>query len=284
MAAPASSLIPIDCALIPAAGFGTRLRPLTRAIPKEMLPLGRKPLLEYIVEELRAAGISRLLFVISSGKEMIRSYFGDGEKWGLRCDYTLQPEMRGLGDAVLQGEAWADGQPFIVAFGDCLIESQAAPDAIPVARLIATHLRERADATVLTERIPREKTRNYGILAPAVPLPDEPRDPFPMADIVEKPAPEDAPGSMAVAARWALNAGIFPCIRRAAPEASGEINLTDPVRLLLAAGGAGWGVPLLPGEARRDIGGWENYLLAAARAAAADPEFGPRVRAALRRT
>src|SRR5579872_3708409 len=113
-----------DRALIPAAGFGTRLRPLTSAIPKEMLPLGRKPVLEYVVEEMRGAGLTRLLFVISPGKELIRSYFGDGSRWGVHCDYAIQPEMRGLGDAILHGESWTDGLPFVVAFGDCIIESR----------------------------------------------------------------------------------------------------------------------------------------------------------------
>src|SRR5579862_3343934 len=111
----------IDRAIIPAAGFGTRLRPLTTAIPKEMLPLGRKPVLEYVIEELRDAGVSRILMVVSAGKQMVRDYFGDGTAWGVRCDYVLQPEMRGLGDAVLQGEAWSEGEPVVVAFGDCIV-------------------------------------------------------------------------------------------------------------------------------------------------------------------
>lgn len=300
-----SILPPIDRALVPAAGLGTRLYPLTRALPKEMLPLGRRPVLEYVVEELRAAGITRILFVVSPSKPMIEAYFGDGAKWGVRCDYVLQPERKGLGEAILRGEAWAEGQPFVVAFGDCLIEEEThysitpssshplplspphpqppTPNArsAPLRRLLETHRRERADATVLTERIARENTRKYGILAPAVPLPDAPTEPFPLADIVEKPAPELAPSTLAVAARWALNPTIFPFLRQASPGPDGEINLTDPVRALLAQGGRVWAVPLVDGEVRRDIGGWESYLLAAARAAASDPEFGPRVQRAL---
>src|SRR5437588_8937489 len=89
----------IERAIVPAAGYGTRLRPLTEAIPKEMLPLGRKPVLEYVLEELRGAGITDVLFVVSTGKEMIRKYFGDGERFGVRCTYAIQPEMKGLGDA-----------------------------------------------------------------------------------------------------------------------------------------------------------------------------------------
>src|SRR5512143_4179910 len=112
----------IDRALVPAAGYGTRMRPLTRAIPKEMLPIGRKPVLEHVLDELKGAGIQRILFIISPGKDMVQGYFGDGSAWGVRCDYAVQQQMRGLGDALLHGEEWAEGHPVMVAFGDCLIE------------------------------------------------------------------------------------------------------------------------------------------------------------------
>ncbi len=270
---------PLSRALIPAAGFGSRLRPLTHAIPKEMLPLGRKPVLEYVVEELRAAGIRNLLFVVSPGKEMIARYFGDGSAWNVHCEYVTQPTMRGLGDAILQGEAWTEGEPFAVAFGDCLIES--GHDVPPLARLLTTHTQYAAQVTVLCERIARERTRKYGILAPAVTVADAPESPFPLTDIVEKPLPDDAPSTLAVAARYLLDATIFPLLRAAVPGKDGEVNLTDPVRGLLAAGGIGWAVPLLRGEARRDIGGWNTYLEAAAHAALNDAEFGTNIRETL---
>jgi UTP--glucose-1-phosphate uridylyltransferase len=265
----------INRAIIPAAGFGTRLRPLTQAIPKEMLPLGRKPVLEYVLEELRGAGIRKALFVVSPGKEMIRSYFGDGDHWGIRCDYVIQPEMKGLGDAVLQGEAWTEGEDFVVAFGDCLVEG-GSPH--PLSRVVETHVSQKSSATVLTERIAPEKTRKYGIVDPGALL-ENPTDPFAMQDIVEKPAPESAPSTFAVAARWALSSNIFQFIRNAAADKDGEVNLTDPVRDSLAAGATGWAVPLRPGERRRDIGGWETYLTAAVEYAFCDEEVGNAVRA-----
>src|SRR5690349_17245036 len=100
---------PIDRAVIPAAGHGTRLRPITSAIPKEMLPLGRKPVLEHVLDEIRVAGITKVLFVVSPGKEMIESYFGDGQRFGVACDYVVQPQMLGLGDAILHAESWTNG-------------------------------------------------------------------------------------------------------------------------------------------------------------------------------
>jgi len=278
MTAHTSVAVGIDRALIPAAGFGTRLRPLTNAIPKEMLPIGRKPVLEHIVDEMLAIGITRLLFVISPGKEMIRHYFGDGSKWGVQCDYVVQTEMKGLGDAILRGETWAEGRPILVAFGDCIIEAAGAP---PSARLLETFSVHNASAVVLTERIALEKTRKYGIVAPVGDLPDTPTEPFALRGIVEKPAPEDAPSTLAVAARWALSTEIFDCLRAATPGPDGELNLTDTVRAMIDAGRIAWSVPLRHGEARRDIGGWETYLVAAARAAASDPEFGDKVRTAI---
>jgi UTP--glucose-1-phosphate uridylyltransferase len=266
-------------AILPAAGLGTRLRPLTYAIPKEMLPIGRKPVLEYILEEVRAAGITRVLFVVSPEKEgIIRQYFGEGIAWGVRCEYVLQPERRGLGDALLCGEAWTEGEPVLVAFGDTLIESDGT---LPTTRLLQTYGTRRTDAVVLTERVIRERTSHYGILIPAVDLPDPPTEPFPLKGIVEKPAPAAAPSLMAVSARWVLGPPIFRILRQTPPGPNGEVALTDAVQTLLKEGGDGWAVPLLSGEVRRDIGGWETYLTAAARAAIGDAEFGSRIRSAI---
>jgi UTP--glucose-1-phosphate uridylyltransferase len=270
-----SSSYHIDRAIVPAAGYGTRMRPLTHAIPKEMLPLGRKPALEYVLEELRDAKIQRALLVISPRKQMIRDYFGDGSAWGVRCEYVVQPQMLGLGDAVLRGESWVQERPFVVAFGDCVIEAKGEP---PLARLLRAHTAQRADATVLTERIAPDQTRKYGIVAPA----GQAEEFFPLSDIVEKPEPEQAPSNLAVAARWALSPRIFPYLRRVRPDVGGERNLTDAVRGWMAEGGRVWAVAMGEGESRCDIGGWETYLKAAARAAARDPEFGAAVREALR--
>ena len=123
--------------MIPAAGLGTRLRPLTNAFPKELLPIGRRPVLAHIAAELRSAGITDALFIVSEQKPQIRAYFGDvyeGEGAddaealpALRCSYVIQPSQRGLGDALLYAEEWAAGMPFAVAFGDCMMD---APDRI----------------------------------------------------------------------------------------------------------------------------------------------------------
>ncbi len=272
-------------AVVPAAGFGTRLRPLTNALPKEMLPVGRKPVLEHVVDELRAAGITDILFVVSPRKEMIRQYFGDGSEFGLHCDYVLQPEMKGLGDAVLRAESWVGSAPFLVAFGDCLITIRADGSAgtesavSPLGRMLSTHIILDSSATVLTERIPKDRTKRYGIVAPKNENDAGRNEPFILRSIVEKPDPDSAPSCHAVAARWALNPGIFQFLRESPPGPDEEFNLTDPVRAMMAAGAPAWAVPLMPGEARQDIGGWETYLRAVASAAANDMDFGPAIRA-----
>jgi UTP--glucose-1-phosphate uridylyltransferase len=259
-------------AIIPAAGYGSRLQPLTKAIPKEMLPIGRKPVLEHVIDELRMSGIERVLIVVSPGKEIIQKYFEDGSDFGVYCEYAVQSKMRGLGDAVHHGEEWALGQHFVVAFGDCIIE---APNSLPLKRLLDVHVSNSSHATVLAERIPPTGSSKYGILDPGR---SSTNAPFRLQDIVEKPHPSDAPSDLAVAARWVLSPDIFSFIRNSDSGIDGEVNLTDPVRQMIAGGAAAWAAPLLSGETRRDIGGWDSYLLSCAIAATNDPEFGESVR------
>ena len=164
----------LNKAVVPAAGLGTRLRPLTRAYPKEMLPVGRKPVLAHLASELLLAGITRVLFIVSESKPQIRAYFGEtyreediggeGMAGALQCEYVIQREQRGLGDALLYAQDWVGAEPFVVAFGDCLID---APDpSAPLRRLIETHQAQRSAATVLVETVPWEKVFRYGVLAP----------------------------------------------------------------------------------------------------------------------
>ena len=268
-------------AVLPAAGLGTRLRPLTQAFPKELLPVGRKPVLAHIATELLGAGIDRALFVVSERKPQIRGFFGEvyeDDVTGrlLHCSYVVQEEQRGLGDALLCAADWTAGEPFVVAFGDCMIE--ASDPSEPLRRLLATHQGQGSDATVLTEQVALEKVVRYGVLAPAEAQPDRPTEPFALKDIVEKPAPQDAPSRNVVAARWILAPAIFELLRRTPLDSRGELNLTDAVRTLKQEGGSLWAVPLRPGEFRRDIGNFETFYAAFIRAALNDPEFGPSAR------
>jgi UTP--glucose-1-phosphate uridylyltransferase len=275
--------LPIRKAVIPAAGLGTRLQPLTRAFPKEMLPIGRKPVLAHIAEEISGAGITEALFIVSDRKPQIRAFFGaeycpEASLPPLRCAYVTQKEQRGLGDALLYAQEWVQDETFAVAFGDCLIE--APHSAEPLRRLMATHLECRSAATVLVETVAWERVSLYGVLAPEQALPASPITPFAAADVIEKPALSDAPSNLVVAARWVLEPSIFDFLRRIAADARGELNLTDAVRALRQAGNPFWAVPLRPGEARRDIGNFETFFAAFVRTALRDPEFGESARRA----
>lgn len=273
-------------AIIPAAGFGTRLRPLTLAFAKEMLPVGRKPVLLHVVEELRGAGITEVAFITSERKPEIENFFGetytDGDetRHPVRCAYIIQKEQRGSGDAVLLAEEWVENEPFVVAFGDCIMD---APDpSEPLRRLISTHLTHQSAATVMVEQVAWEKVSRYGVLSPETPQEDAPTEPFPAKAIVEKPAREDAPSNLVVAARFALDPRIFDYLRRNELDKRGELNLPDTMGTMREEGFPLWAVPLRPGEARRDIGNFETFFAAFVRAALRDAEFGEAVRAVVR--
>jgi len=269
----------VTTAVVPAAGFGTRLRPLSESIPKEMLPVGRYLALERIVGELAAAGMRRVVFVLSPAKEhFIRERFGDGRE-GVSFIYVLQPEMRGLGDAILQAEsALRPGEPFVVALGDAVFE-EAQPGDL-VRRLVRACAEQGAGVALAVQRVPEERISRYGVVAPA---PDSPADgPFlAITDIVEKPAPHEAPSAFAAAARYVVPGEVFDAIRATPPGKGGEVQLTDALRALLRAGSGGVAVPLQVGEARHDIGGLDSYFRAFVTFALADPEHGEGLRAHL---
>ena len=271
--------------------------------------------MSYIATELREAGITEVLFIVSDSKPQIRDFFGDtyeGERPDLpplHCQYVTQREQRGSGDALLYAQKWAGDAPFVVAFGDCIIEgkgkrkkekvhspedeaqSQSQADNAdgadtfsfllspfssqsPLQRLIATHLEQQSEATVLVERVERAKVSRYGVVVPRMVLTEVPIEPFALADIVEKPRVEDAPSDLVIAARWVLNPAVFALLRETALDARGERNITDAVRALGHLGKPLWAVPLRPGEARHDIGNFESFFAQFVRAALRDAEFG----------
>ena len=258
---------------MPAAGLGTRLRPLTSGVlPKEMLPVGRRLALERIVDELAASGIRRIVFVISPAKEdTIRRHFGERGADGVTFAYALQSEMRGLGDAVLRAEELAGAGPFVIALGDAVFE-EPAPGGLTL-RLVDAFSAQNASVGLAVQRVPRERIGRYGVVRPAPG--GGAGGPFlAITDIVEKPAPEDAPSDLAAAARYVVAPGIWDRLRRTRPGKDGEIQLTDALRTMLSEGGRGVAVPLGPGEVRHDIGGLDSYFRAFAAFALRDEEHG----------
>ncbi len=292
----------ITSAVIPVAGLGTRLLPATKSQPKEMLPVGKKPIVQYVVEELVRSGIEQILFVTGKNKSSIENHFDfdhelmrslrEGGKEDLVAEleyermrvhffYTRQRRQRGLGDAVLCAERFAGEEPFVVALGDSIIGLHASSSC--VSQMISAFESEaargegRACCVVAVEEVEPEAISNYGVVRP-----DGTGELFEITDLVEKPRREEAPSNLAIAGRYVFSPMIFEAIRQTPPDARGEIQLTDAIRILRCRGHRVLGLRLPPGERRYDIGSFQSYFETFLEFVLADPEYAPRLKARLR--
>jgi UTP--glucose-1-phosphate uridylyltransferase len=283
----------IDIAVVPVAGLGTRLLPATKSQPKEMLPVGRKPVVQYVIEELTRMGTRQVLFVTGPGKASIENHFDlnseliqtlrdtgkeellaelEFERSAVQYFYTRQRQLLGLGHAVLCARSFVGRRPFIVALGDSIIGMHAESDVIR--RMSRCFMERDAVAVIAFEEVPLEDVSSYGVASPKTA-----GDVFELADVIEKPSPEEAPSNLAIAARYILSPAVFDALERQAPGKGGEIQLTDAIRALIREGGKAYGVRLTGGERRYDIGNFDAYFQAFVEFALADPKHG----AALRR-
>ncbi|MCY2992647.1 MAG: UTP--glucose-1-phosphate uridylyltransferase [Planctomycetota bacterium] len=283
----------IDIAIVPVAGLGTRLLPATKSQPKEMLPVGRKPVAQHVIDELALSGIRRLLFVTGKGKQSIENHFDidgelvaylretgrenelaelDFERQALEFFYTRQRRQLGLGHAVLCARPLVGQQPFVVALGDSIIGLNAPSDI--VRRMVEQFEQTQADFVVAFEEVPREDVFRYGIAKPKGPMGEV----FELESLIEKPDVAEAPSNLAVAARYVFSPAIFDKLVETKPGKGGEIQLTDAIQLLLDEGGKGLGLRLRPDERRFDIGNFESYFRAFTEFALADPKYGPGLR------
>jgi UTP--glucose-1-phosphate uridylyltransferase len=297
--------VQITKAVVPVAGLGTRLLPTTKAIPKEMLPVGRYPIIQHVVEELIAAGIRHILFVSNRAKAAIENHFDDYSELMLhlelgrhemqevsRFDYrgrgvdfyytrqqvpVGQTKPLGTGDAVAAAESFADGEHFVVAYGDSIIGS---PEAEPLlARMVASHAAHDSACTIAVYEVPQEQVHQYGIVVPA---PGEPVDDCRITDLLEKPAPSQTPSRLASSARYIFGPQVFSEIRAVTPSPTGEIFLTDAILRLIQGGSMVRAIKLRQTEQRYDIGNHRAYFRTFIDYALADPELGPDVAAYLR--
>lgn len=279
----------IKKAVVLVAGMGTRLLPATKSQPKEMLPVGRKPTVQYIVEELASAGIKELLFVTGRAKRSIEDHFDHDEglikellsrgkaevvqevscdDLGVRFFYTRQSVPLGTAHAVLQGREFVGDSTFVVALGDSILRASTIPDLL--LRMMASHRAHRASATIAVEKLPLEHLSRYGVVRPRGVVGDE----FEIADIVEKPSPEAAPSNLALAGRYIFDASIFDAILRTTPSGEGELLLPDSIRLMIDDGHVVRAVRLVGDERRYDIGNFESYFKAFIDFALEDEEYG----------
>jgi UTP--glucose-1-phosphate uridylyltransferase len=251
------------------AGLGTRLLPATRAVPKEMLPIVDRPVVQYIVDELAAAGMRRVLLVTARGKEAIENHFRDDP----RVLFANQPQPRGLGDAVACAAEFAAGRPVVLALGDAIISPPSPGMPGIVARLVDAHLATGACATVAVTEVPADDVRHYGIVVPV-----RPGERMDVGDLVEKPAPGTVPSRYAIAARYVLGPEVFAALRSTEPDATGEIQLTDALRRIVADGGRVVAVALARPECRHDTGTVEGYSATFLEYALGHPTIGAALR------
>src|SRR5262249_14625418 len=270
-------------AIFPAAGLGTRFLPATKASPKEMLPLVDKPLIQYAVEEAVASGLEDIIVVTGRRKRAIEDHFdrsveleenlkGDGKGQLLSqirhisnlanfC-YVRQSEALGLGHAVLCAQHLIGDEPFAVMLGDEIIDAPVPS----LAQLIHTY-KKRRGAVLGIQEVPHQDVNRYGIVSP-----DRISDGlYKVADLVEKPAPSDAPSNLAVIGRYVLPPEIFPILRKTKPGKNGEIQLTDALRELAKAS------PMYALEVkgnRYDAGDKLGFLIATVEFALKNPSLG----------
>lgn len=228
--------------LFPAAGYGTRFLPATKATPKEMLPVLTKPLIQYGVEEALEAGIKTMAIITGRGKRAIEDHFDisyelehqikDTPKEHMlneirqlisQCtfSYTRQVEMKGLGHAILTGETLIGNEPFAVILADDLCTSQN--DSV-LKQMINVYEKYQC-SVVAIEEIDIEESSKYGVIAGK--LVDGTDNTYRVSDMVEKPDPKDAPSNMAIIGRYILTPDIFDVLRETKPGKSGEIQITD---------------------------------------------------------
>ncbi|MFP3903920.1 MAG: sugar phosphate nucleotidyltransferase [Armatimonadota bacterium] len=256
------------CALIPAGGRGTRLQPLTYAVPKELLPLGAYPTIQHVTDEVVAAGIRDIIVVTGAQKRLIEDHLDELKRRGETSAnflYVSQEEPRGLGDAVAAGRAAVNDRPFVVALGDGVIRSRQ--DESLLSRMIDIFDEKDAAAVIGVEQVVQEECRKYGICVPAEEDYSE-EGPVRLCDLVEKPEPENAPSTLAICGRYIFKPVIFDYIAALTPGKGGEIQLTDAIADLARAGEPVYAVPLSGGEHRLDVGNLKTYYEAVAELAA----------------
>lgn len=275
---------PVRKAVFPVAGLGTRFLPATKVIPKEVLPLVDKPLIQYAIDEARAAGITEFIFVTAKGKSALEDYFDSSPELerALRdkgktdllkaleptempsgaIAYVRQQEALGLGHAVWCARRLVGNEPFAVILPDDVIESD-----VPCLRQMVDAYEECGGAVVAAMEVSRDKVKNYGVL-------DVARDHgalVEMRGMVEKPEPEDAPSNLAVIGRYILPPSVMDNLSQMKRGAGGEIQLTDAIADEIRAGRPVHGFRF---RGRRfDCGSKAGYLQATVAFALARPDL-----------
>ena len=281
----------VRTAVIPAAGWGTRMLPASKAVPKNLLPLVDRPMIHYIVEEAVQAGLTRVILVTSPGKDALADYFSPAPELeaflrdkgrshllapvqrlmdAAEFSTVPQEEQLGLGHAVLTARDAVSDEPFAVLLPDDLI----LDDVPAIGRLVAV-ARERQASVVAVEEVPMERISAYGAIEPQAVA----EGLFQVLGMVEKPPPDETPSNLGIVGRYVLTPEVFPALEQVQPGAGGEIQLTDGLARLLDQGVY---AHRLHGT-RYDAGNPVGLLQAAVALALRRGEMAPQVREVLGR-
>jgi UTP--glucose-1-phosphate uridylyltransferase len=284
---------PVRYGVIPAGGLGTRFLPISRTVPKELLPIIDTPVIELIVAEMAAAGITRVVIVNAPGKEALDAYFRPNERLEKRLAVefrkddiallkrperlatvrvVIQEEAKGNGHAVLQARPLVGAEPFAMLWGDDIVVG----DTPAVAQLIEARRRLGGGSVVATIRVSREKAGAYGVVA-GTPVDERTQR---VLAIVEKPRAEEAPSEFAAVHGYVLEPEVFDVLERAKPGRNGEIWLSDAVSEMARQGAPVWAVELQ--GTRYDAGDKVGYVNAFIDAALQREDVAPLVRAHLK--
>lgn len=239
----------IKKAVIPAAGFGTRFLPATKATPKEMLPIVDKPTIQYIVEEALASGIEEILIISGHAKRAIEDHFDSApvlereleekgkddllaivrETADINVHYIRQKKMRGLGDAILCAKSFMAGEPFAVLLGDDVVYADATKGQQPALRQLIDVYDAYGGSVLGCQQVAPEKVSSYGIVAGKEIAGSKL---LKVSDMIEKPELSEAPSNIAVLGRYIISPTIFELLEHTAPGKGGEVQLTDALKQL----------------------------------------------------
>ena len=238
---------------IPVAGKGTRMMPLTKAVPKELIALGKKPVLEHILDECISSGINDILLITAEGKEAIQKHFGY-EYNGAKISYTIQKTQSGLANAIYCAKKWANGKAFAIALGDCFVETEGTVTAFK--RMIDAYAITDAACMLMVEEKPYEELGRFGVVKPKNGISDL----FEVDGLVEKPNPADAPSPYIISGRYIFSSDIFNYIEKTPKGAGGEYQIADSMTLMMKDGYRVWCLPLTAKDTLKDVGTFDSYF------------------------
>ncbi|NVM05191.1 MAG: UTP--glucose-1-phosphate uridylyltransferase [Candidatus Helarchaeota archaeon] len=278
--------------VIPAAGFGTRLLPATKSQPKEMIPVGRKPVIQFVAEEAARAGIKEILIITGAKKRSIEDHFDTDtelntflknkgkeeyikeinlyDKLGVQFFFTRQAKPVGLANAIGLAEKFVNEENFVVSLGDTIIKSKNYDEKNFLKNMIDLHTKTNASSIIAVEKVPMEQVSRYGVIKAEIIQ----EGVYKILELIEKPPIEKAPSNLAIAGRYTFSPEIFDAIKATPVGIGGEFQLTDSISILLKKNKEILAIELAENFIRYDIGNFFAYATAFVDICLADEEIG----------